>query len=417
MNQNETIIAQSSAAGAGVRGIIRISGDKAVSCVRSITTNDFSSTIGKKENDCQLPFINYSHITIPGFPSFPVKLFIWRTGHSYTGEEIVEIHTVGSQVILNKITDSILSFNENVRLAKPGEFTLRAFLSGRLDLTQAEAVLGVIEAADTVGLKTALQQLAGNVATPLSETRTMLLNLLTEIEAGLDFAEEDIIFVEPETMRHILTKALRQIENLRKQIDRRSLQNEKPKVVLIGKPNTGKSTLFNKLLGTDSAIVSNIEGTTLDYLEGETVFGGIVCTLIDTEGTFSRSADDVRQPFLPDVFVYCYETEPEPINGTNVLYYQTKRKEESIDDLRSQIGQKLREPAVMQTAVLLNTALRCKEAAKLASEAIHRALELTDESLVALEVRNAVNHLGLIDGSVHTDDILDRIFSRFCIGK
>ncbi|MDR3181467.1 MAG: 50S ribosome-binding GTPase [Planctomycetaceae bacterium] len=409
-NDGGTIIAQASAHGSGVRGILRISGADAVKCVKKIIRCPELISVTK------MPVIIVTEIILPDFPPFPAKLFCWADGHSYTGGETIEIHTAGSPVLLNKITAVIVNNaaadGSYVRLAEPGEFTMRAFLSGRLDLTQAEAVLGVIEAANDADLKTALNQLAGNVAAPLSGVWSMLFNLLTEIEAGLDFADEDITFVEPGAVRSVITEALQHIENLQRQMQCRAAGSEKPRVVLAGLPNAGKSTLFNKLLGRDAAIVSPLAGTTRDYLEGETTFGGIDCVLIDTAGQESQQLPENTDA---GVIIYCYENNPLPPSGGNVIRYQTKRADESIDVLRQQIGAFL--CRTEQAAVLRNTALRCTEAVIFAAESLRRALELTDESLIALELRRAVNHLGLINGTVHTEDILDRIFSRFCIGK
>jgi tRNA modification GTPase len=413
---NETIIAQASAYGSGVRSILRISGSRAAESVRAVVRSPDAVNVTNTS------VIIETEITLPDFPPFPAKLFIWKNGHSYTGEETVEIHCIGSQVLLNKIIVTLLESGGGVRLAKPGEFTMRAFLSGRLDLTQAEAVLGVIEAASDADLKTALNQLAGNAATPLSDVWSMLFNLLTDIEAGLDFADEDITFIKPEMVRSILSDALQRIETLRQQMEYRGTENGKPRAVLAGLPNAGKSTLFNKLLGREAAIVSPQAGTTTDYLEGETSFGGIDCILIDTAG---QSGEELSAMTLPenvesDVIIYCYENNPLSFENKNtlspqILYYQTKRTDESIEELRQNIGERIRRSE--SGAVLCNTALRCKEAVIFASDALRRALDLTDESLIALEVRSAINHLGLINGTVHTADILEQIFSRFCIGK
>jgi tRNA modification GTPase len=373
--------------------------------------------------------------------SIPAKIFRWSHGRGYTGEESIEIHTIGSPVILDAIIATLCEV-PGVRLAKPGEFTLRAFLAGRLDLTQAEAVLGVIDAANDTDLKTALGQLAGNVATPLKETREQLFDLLTQLEAGLDFAEEEIEFINKSELHRIITDSLEQVEALRQRIERRGLPNEKPKIVLTGEPNVGKSTLFNLLLHRNQAIVSPFAGTTRDYLEAETTFGSVPCLLIDTAGVnelrdeivdhgIGEQAQNIARKMYnqADILLDCGSYRKQGIvrvcstqrnGGTEkVVPVSVSPGKTKLAELKRVIGEMLK-ANVRDDDLLPNTALRCKDAVFSASESLHRALQTLqteDESLMALEIRAAVNSLGIIDGSVHTEDILDRIFSRFCIGK
>ena len=423
----DTIIARASAPGSAIRGIIRISGQHAAAAVETIVAcphpNPLPAVKGtSKHIDIQ--------IALPQFPAFPAKLLLWKEGHSYTGDETVEIHTIGSPVLLDAVMTAILSASDCVRLANPGEFTLRAFLSGRLDLAQAEAVLGVIDAASSADLKTALQQLAGNVSAPLSAVRMSLFETLVQIEASLDFAEEEIPAVPTQELQRTLTEAYCQIEQLRQKIAHRGIADGKPKIVLAGAPNVGKSTLFNKLLQKDAALVSPLAGTTRDYLEAEIDWEGIPAILIDTAGigtssldNLDKSAQEKTRELLQraDVIIYCDdETSREgsavkfPIESPTI-YFQTKTPGESLESLVKEVSALLQNHS--EYDMLPNTALRCRESLIAAGESIFRAQNLTDTSLIALELRNAVNQLGLIDGSVHTEDILDNIFSRFCIGK
>jgi len=437
---HDTIIARASAPGSAVRGILRISGHHAVAAAKTIVeTPDL--LVLKQRSACM-----DTRILLPPkystLPLFPAKLLLWQAGHSYTGDETVEIHTIGSPVLLDAIMVALLAVSDYVRQANPGEFTLRAFLSGRLDLAQAEAVLGVIDAANDVDLKTALHQLAGNVSAPLSAVRTVLFDTLSQLEASLDFADEEVPAVSAETLQRTLTEVLEQIEQLRQRITRRGIEGSKPKIVLAGLPNVGKSTLFNKLLQREAALVSPLAGTTRDYLEAELYWEGIPVVLVDTAGIGTESTDELDESAQTkarelleqaDVVIYCSNhlagtpAEKQHSAGTpafmeyllnnasKTIFFQTKMPDESLDSLIQEVCELLRRPP--HHGILAGTALRCREALISAAESLTRAREIHDCALVALEIRNAVNQLGLIDGTVHTEDILDNIFSRFCIGK
>ena len=421
---HDTIIARASAPGCAIRGILRISGEKAVCCAKVIVETPDALVLTRR-SCCIDTRISLSP-QLSALPPFPAKLLLWQEGHSYTGDETVEIHTIGSPVLLDAMMTALLAESDGVRLAKPGEFTLRAFLSGRLDLPQAEAVLGIIDAADNIDLKTALHQLAGNVSGPLSAVRKLLFDTLTQLEASLDFAEEEIPAVSEQELRRTLSEAFEQIEQLRQKITHRGIAEGKPKVVLAGPPNVGKSTLFNKLVQKDAALVSPIAGTTRDYLEAELDWVGIPVVLIDTAGIGCEALDELDESAQTkthdvlkqaDIVIYCFE-ESASLAGTpapNTIYFQTKTANDPIESLVKEVSTLLcRSP---NYGMLPNTALRCRESLIAAWESLARAQNLTDTSLIALEIRNTVNQLGLIDGTVHTEDILDNIFSRFCIGK
>ena len=432
---HDTIIAKASAPGSAIRGIIRISGPHAIAAVQTIVESS-SLELPPSVPSC---LCVKNSIVLPAFPPFPAQLLIWQEGRSYTGDETVEIHTIGSPVLLDAMMAALLSASDDVRLANPGEFTLRAFLSGRLDLAQAEAVLGVIEAASDADLKTALQQLAGNVSTPLSAVRMLLFETLTHLEASLDFADEEVPTLSTEVLQRTMTDALEQIEQIRQKITQRGIAEGKPRIVLTGLPNVGKSTLFNKLVRRDAALVSPLAGTTRDYLEAEINWEGVPVILIDTAGTshlagtpalttspllagtpLDEAAQTKTQEVLKqaDVIIYCYEetlSEPQPEGCEKTIPFQTKTPNESLESLIKEVGVLLRNQS--HAGMLPTTALRCRESLIAASESLHRTQELSDASLIALELRNAVNQLGLIDGTVHTEDVLESIFSRFCIGK
>ena len=451
---DETIIAQSSAHGCGVRGILRISGPLCVEACNAVFVPQF-----------EIPDVPraFKGNVIPWEPQrkVPCTLFYWPSGRGYTGQATVELHMPGSEPVLQAVMRKILALqSSDIRLANPGEFTLRAFLSGRIDLTQAEAVLGVIDAVDSKYLEVALAQLAGGIATPLNRTRENLLEILAHLEAGFDFADEDIEFISSDQLRLSIDDSIMEIEKLLEQISNRTQTGETPKVVLFGKPNTGKSSLYNKLIGESkknnvAAIVSEIAGTTRDYLETPLTFGNVSFVLVDTAGwnldlnSESDRPDLTAQKFTEttglsaDVLLHCCENEyPEdvlpikPNDGIPVLEIITKcddttqQSNEKVirTSARTGVGIELLKDRILKTLlqgvgcpdVVPATALRCGDSLLKTKECLISAkilLDQTDEFLVASELRTALDHLGQIVGAVHTDDILDRIFSKFCLGK
>src|SRR5262249_35573292 len=221
----------------------------------------------------------------------PADLYVWPAPRTYTGQNLAELHTLSCPPLLDLLVARLL--NAGARAAGPGEFTLRAFLAGKLDLTRAEAVLAVIEAGSRAELKQALAQLAGGVTRPLQELRGDLLDLLADVEAGLDFAEEDIHFISPENLLNRLAKGLAVLTVLGRQLEQRSVAGRPFRAVLAGRPNAGKSSLFNALAG-GSALVSPEPGTTRDYLTRTLDLDGLKVELVDTAG-WQEAADPIAE--------------------------------------------------------------------------------------------------------------------------
>src|SRR5262245_47054334 len=272
---NDTIVAMASAAGAGARAVIRLSGPQALLVARSIFT----------PNEPIDPTQRRMHpglIRLPGVAA-PLSgdLIIWPAPRTYTGQEMAELHTVSSPPLLELLIAALL--NAGARAARPGEFTMRAFLAGKRDLPRAEAVQAVIGAGSRDELKQALAQLAGGLTRPLDGLRDDLLSLLADLEAGLDFADEDIAFVDKGDLLLRLGKGLAQLTLVQKQLAGRAQSRPTCRVVLAGPPNAGKSSLFNALTG-GQALVSAEPGTTRDYLMGRVQIEDVVIELIDTAG-------------------------------------------------------------------------------------------------------------------------------------
>lgn len=453
----DTIVALSSASGAGARAIVRLSGPAALRCaatrftVAPLTLPSPPSDEGEGRVRGATQRRHYSgQLRLTGVhSSLPAEFYFWPGPHSYTGQDLVELHTLSSPPLVELLIAQLL--DAGARAAQPGEFTLRAFLAGKLDLTRAEAVLGVIEAGNRQELRQALAQLAGGVERPLQLLREDLLNLLADIEAGLDFAEEDIHFVESTDLLHRLTKGLAQLELLRKQLDQRSVSDRLFRIVLVGRPNAGKSSLFNALAGTPSALVSAEPGTTRDYLVRRLEHEGARLELLDTAGwqnttgTIEEQAQALsrQQTEQADLVLWCIEAgKPDDGRETRLRFHDdssavvivaTKcdlatpppgRLATSavtgvgIDALRRLLAERARTQAQQPLAPSLS---RCRHHVEACVDHLRQAHEavLFEEpaEILALQLRSALDELGELVGAIYTDDLLDRIFSRFCIGK
>lgn len=462
-DQADTIAAIGTAAGGAARGMIRLSGPETIACL----TRCFSPA----DPSNKLAAISFPRLIVGEFKltedlPLPCDIFLWPNNQSYTRQQCAELHTFGSPPLLELMLSSLC--RHGARIAEPGEFTLRAFLAGRLDLTQAEAVLGVIDAADSQSLHTALGQLAGGLSKPLGDLREQLLLLLAHLEAGLDFVEEDISFISAAETERQLRAAQELVAGTLAQLATRNQPQILPKVVLTGQPNAGKSSLFNALVEkfADSdedgrALVSSQAGTTRDYLSATVNFHGQLCELVDTAGLEPQltsesipgiaqlmSTDQRRQA---DCRILCVDL-TEPAAAIEIADFVGKENNSAILaatklDLRegsfellctSKVvpcsGQSGAGLATLAAAVaealgksnvasnsVASTAARCVDSLQRAAESLDSAGKLVTsgggDELIAAEIRMALNELGRVVGVVYTDDVLDRIFSQFCIGK
>jgi tRNA modification GTPase len=450
--------------------MVRVSGRDAVATVGRI----FAVRGGSRLSDVRMPTVVVGEALLSGSAArLPCDLLVWPTSRSYTREPVVELHTVGSPPLLQGLVAAVC--RAGARLAEPGEFTLRAFLAGRLDLTRAEAVLGVIDATDIGELTTALTQLAGGLARPLQQLREDLLQLLAELEAGLDFVDEDIEFISRARTLERLNAAEEQLSHVGQQLRSRRSPTVLNQVVMVGLPNVGKSSLFNAIVrqcsnrlraqpsSAAAALVSPQRGTTRDYLTAAISLDGIECVLVDTAGV--EEADDgmsdiesSAQELSADrrrratIRIGCLDATSctELTNSEYDLIALTKadlnddaanRRSDLIaneSDLtviatssRTGVGvvelcgairnRIARETSSKPVGAIFTTAERCSESVRLAGESIQTAAKLTEagagEELVASELRVALAELGKVVGTVYTDDLLDRIFRTFCIGK
>lgn len=443
LDPQDTIVALSSASGLGARAIVRLSGPKAVGAALAIFSGSQSilpSQRGYYEGNLTLPEVS---------GPVPADLYVWPMPHSYTGQDVVELHLLASPPLVEALIAHLLE--AGARAAQPGEFSMRAFLAGKLDLTRAEAVLAVIEAGDRVELKQALVQLAGGVARPLESLRTDLLDLLAEMEAGLDFTEEDIHFIEQKALLDRLAKGMAMVTLLKKQLDERSTSDRPFRMALVGKPNAGKSSLFNILGEKKAALVSPEAGTTRDYLVRKLNLHGMTMELVDTAGwqAGDHSIDQQAQSLgraaadQADFLLLCHEAGQSldaeeqafmsRFSASQILAIATKCDlgsplegllatsavtQQGLDVLRTLLADRARAQSRPALAPSLSRCRHHVEASLRHLRQAHAiALNQEPPELLALELRSALNEIGEMVGAVYTDDLLDQIFSKFCIGK
>lgn len=471
-----TIVALGSGARPARRAIVRIAGPETrrvlaklleLPCDEGVLA---SRKLCTTEGVCRLPEIDRS---------LPVRLLYWPDARSYTGQPSAELHLVGSLPLAEAIIARCCELG--AAPAERGEFTLRSFLAGKLDLAQAEAVLGVIEADSEQTLRTALTQLGGNLAPAVAPLRATVIHIVAELEAALDFVDEDIEFITRDSVVTQLLQVHAALSEFSQRLVTRSSTDVVPRAALVGLPNSGKSSLFNALCQAEVAIVADVPGTTRDYLERRIDAGGVEVDLIDTAGWEELQGDSPRaqaqQKLLDciaraDVCILCIDSQQpwDPLAFERILariergprqwmLVATKsdlsiaptasirmgvieqhlvqqiplatspiatsaRTAQGLHVLRAGIAEALRQTgsSASPLAVVHHTAVRCRAALSAALRGVEEALtiarnEIGGEELIAAELRLVLDDLATIIGEVHSDDVLGEIFSRFCIGK
>lgn len=459
LDLQRTIVALSSGAMPGRRAIVRMSGQQTANILRKLLSRDdlrlFES---QRAVVCDTRLL----LPWPGERSIEAKVYYWPDQRSYTGQSSAELHLLGSMPVVEAIVEQLCSFGASP--AERGEFTLRSFLAGKIDLPQAEAVLGVIEADNDRELQQALGQLAGDLSVPVRELRTQLIELLAHLEAGLDFVDEDIEFITAAALREQLRTIEEKLNTIYERLETRDARQPSIRAMLVGLPNAGKSSLFNQLVGSERAIIAPVAGTTRDVITQSVNWQGQQIEFADTAGLEELDdhspraiAQDVLQVRLKqtDCVLFCIDTSQTicldwfqtqfdrlSIGGRLVMVVGTKAdlasrltnskvpfeilvsnlQPDSILKLRELLAKRLAEVVEHhQSQALQQTALRCRTSLEQAIATVRQAIELSQtnagEELVAGELRIALDDLSSVVGEIHSDDILSEIFNRFCIGK
>lgn len=455
----KTIAAISTAMSASGIGIVRISGEEAMDVIAKI----YRSRNGKKDiREVQSHTIHYGFIYDGEEVVDEVLVMIMRGPHTYTGEDTVEIDCHGGVYAMKRVLETVLK--NGAVIAEPGEFTKRAFLNGRLDLSQAEAVMDVIQAKNSMALKSSVEQLKGSVQRAVKEIRARLLHQIAYIETALDDPEHFELTGYPQELQGIVEKESENIGELLKTADDGRMIQEGIKTVILGKPNAGKSSLLNFLVGEDRAIVTEIAGTTRDILEEYISLNGITLRVIDTAGI--RETEDVVEKIGvgkakqmaedADLILYVVDSSlPLDKNDHEIMELLSGRKSiviynktdltpaVDIEDLKFRTGSPVIPISVVEETGISQledeikrmffhgelsfndevyiTNARHKAALEEAKESLKLVLGSIEmgmpEDFFSIDLMNAYESLGRIVGESVGEDLVNEIFSKFCVGK
>jgi tRNA modification GTPase len=454
LHQQEPIIALSTPPGKSAIAVIRLSGKDVVNIVNQVFKG--KDLTQQPSHTIHFGTIDYKEEIID-----EVLIALFKAPHSFTQEDSVEISCHGSTYIIQRIIQLFMQLG--VRLAKPGEFTQRAFLNGRFDLVQAEAVADLIAADTAIAHKTALQQMRGGFSTHLQTLREKLIHVGALLELELDFAEEDVAFADRAMLESLIQELLDIIDKLIQSFSLGNVIKNGLPITIVGKPNAGKSTLLNALLQEERAIVSPMPGTTRDFIEAEINIGGLCCRFIDTAGLREHTTDTIEsigiartkeQMQQAALILYVFDLSDESLptiqkttkelSQLGIPYIKVGNKLDAVrPDLLKALSQEdlvlisaankqhldqleARILALFQLdqlnnldTIVVNT--RHYESLVKSQNALLAVVQgitngLSNE-LLMIDLKQALYHLGEITGEITTEDLLDDLFSKFCIGK
>ena len=466
MIQNDTIVALASPSGSGAIAVIRVSGAEAISICKSI----FSSISGKDISKQKSHTLHLGHVVDDDKVIDQVLLSIFKGTNSYTGENTIEISCHGSTFIQQQIIQLLL--RKGCRMANAGEFTLRSFLNGKMDLSQAEAVADLISSDNEASHQIAMQQMRGGFSNEIMQLRQELLNFASLIELELDFAEEDVAFADRTQFRDLLNRIEFVLKRLIDSFAVGNVIKNGIPIAIVGEPNVGKSTLLNALLNEDRAIVSEIAGTTRDTIEDELVIGGIGFRFIDTAGI--RDTEDVVESIgikktfekieQAQVVLYLFDslkfkvqsseyileiekiknqfplkplvviinkldlmtefeilTISKELETLNIkLIFISAKENIGVDELKNQLLSFVNTGALRNNETIVTNTRHYDSLLKALEEIqkVNFGLQTNISSdLMSIDIREALYHFGMITGEVTNDELLGNIFANFCIGK
>lgn len=467
MIRKDTIIALATAQGIGAIAVLRISGPQAIKLV----SRNFRMASGQRFKEQLSHTVHLGYLTDEQRILDQVLVTLFKGPHSYTGEDVVEISCHGSRYIQREILQFFIM--SGCSMAQPGEFTLRAFLNGKLDLSQAEAVADLISSESEASHKVAMQQMRGGISNEIKLLRNQLLHFASLIELELDFAEEDVEFADRKSFNELISKIRDVLQKLIGSFALGNVLKNGIPTAIVGEPNVGKSTLLNALLKEDRAIVSEIAGTTRDSIEDEMIIGGVSFRFIDTAGL--RSTEDVVESIgikrtyekiskaslvillvqatdylykkslvhsrfselakdYPDKSLMLVLNKSDELDAHQIrdIYNALAREKEvnsvvisaktgeGIDELQHKLLEFI-DKGMLQDNQTVVTNSRHYEVFQKALQDIDQVRDGLDRGLsgdlLAIDIRQALHHLGEITGEITTDDLLGNIFANFCIGK
>ena len=445
----DTIAAISTAQGVGAISIIRISGTEAIDLVNKI--------FDKNIKNAKSHTIHYGHIIDKNEIIDEVLVSIMKAPKTFTREDIIEINCHGGIISTNKVLELLLT--KGARLAEPGEFTKRAFLNGRIDLVEADGIMNLIEAKSEKARKMSINQLTGNVSSVIKNIRKSLVDIISNIEVNIDYPEyEDIEVVTNTKIKKDIEQLKERLQELIKEAENGKLLKEGINIGIVGRPNVGKSSLLNLLLEEEKAIVTDIEGTTRDTVEGKIIINGIVCNIIDTAGI--RETDNIvekigvnksKEIINSSDLVILILNNNEPLQEEDKKLLEIVKNKNHIIvvnkiDLESKIN--LDEANYIKISAkdkkgieeIKNKIVKMYNLEQIETEDMTylsnaRSISLLNQSLIKIEeslehiksdapidivelsIKEAWNLLGSIIGETYSDELVDEIFSRFCLGK
>ncbi len=453
---DDTIVALATPPGVGAIGVIRVSGQQALSIVSSLFPSKDLATLPTHT-------VHVGLLQVGNKVLDEVVVTLFKSPRSYTGEDVVEISCHGSPFVQRQVVDAIVQLG--ARLARPGEFTQRAFLKGKLDLTQAEAVADLIAAGTQAAQRAALQGLRGGFSAELKQLREQLIQFSSLLELELDFSQEDVTFADRTQLKDLLMRLESATDALLASFKLGNVIKNGVSVAIVGKPNAGKSTLLNSLLNENRAIVSEIAGTTRDTIEEVLNIEGVLFRLIDTAGLRANTVDQIEQVGIErsyekmraaDLVLYLFDV-ADPAEevkqwamdaqeqGLRFLLVGNKIDVASADSIRARSAQLPVSSLFIAAKDKTNLGALKKSMLQevLSGHVLHENIVITNErhfqalqqvamaladtkkgieeglasDLVALEIRRCLQYLGEITGEITNEEQLDFIFSKFCIGK
>ena len=452
---NDTICAIATSQGVGAIAIIRVSGEEAISIVNKIFN-------GKDLTKVNSHTINYGHIVDGNEVIDEVLVSIMKSPKTFTTEDVVEINTHGGIAPTNRVLELLLE--NGCRLAEPGEFTKRAFLNGRIDLLEAEAVMDMIDSKTETQRKMAANQIDGKTSNLINELRDDMVQIISNINVNIDYPEyDDVDIITNDVLVPKITKLKEKIRRILKESENGKIIKEGIKTSIIGRPNVGKSSLLNALLQEDKAIVTNIAGTTRDIVEGQIVINGILLNMIDTAGI--RETEDIIEAIgvekslkimeESDLILFMLNNNEELTEDIKELLSRLKDKKylilinkndletklnreelevdtnrivelsitegQGIEELKEKIVElfnineiETKDPTYLSNSRSISILKRCLKRVEDIEESLKNNMPI---DMIELDIKNIWEELGTINGSTYEEELLDEMFSRFCLGK